>query len=404
MTVEEEIKLKAEVEGIKTAIDKKLDEVAEKAAGKNAEEIKALKTEMENGIKKEVKEMLADLKKKQEQLDAIDVKLQRNLGGGNQEKSFYAKLKEAITETLGDKKDGRKLRGKSFEFEAKADDMTQANSFQSTIVVPVDQRPGIIYNPARATRVRDLISTGVTDSNMVTFIREYAYTDAADVTSEGAEYKQEDFDLKRIDAAVIKITNYIIVSEEMLEDVNGLTSYIMARLPEKLKNEEDDQLLNHATYGILTLATAYVDNLADSKVQRIDVLVDACRQIIDDEYRPTAILLHPTDATLMKLTKDDNGQYIFPWIFMNGNVAVDGVPVIISTAITAGKFLVGDFKLGAQVFDRRQLAIEFSNSNEDNFIKGMVTVRGSERIALAVYRPAAFNYGTFAAALAKGSA
>ena len=89
---------------------------------------------------------------------------------------------------------------------------------------------------------------------------------------------------------------------------------------------------------------------------------------------------------------------------MNGNVAVDGVPVIVSTAITAGTFLVGDFKLGAQIFDRRQLAIEFSNTNEDNFIKGMVTVRGSERIAIAVYRPKAFVYGTFAGALAKGSA
>ncbi len=70
--------------------------------------------------------------------------------------------------------------------------------------------------------------------------------------------------------------------------------------------------------------------------------------------------------------------------------------------MTSGTFLVGDFKRGAQIFDRRQLTIEFSNQNEDNFIKGAVTARGYERIALAVYRPHAFIYGSFAAALAQG--
>jgi HK97 family phage major capsid protein len=403
MTVEEEIKLKAEMESIKGAIDKKLDEAIEKAAGKSKEEMVAVKAELE-GTKGEVKQLLEDLKKKQEQLDAIDVKLQRT-DPSQGKKSFAGIFADALKSKKGDfeeLKNGKK--SVSLNFDTKLDDMTQANSFESTVVVPPDQRPGIIYNPARAARIRDLISTGTTTSNNVPFVREYAITSNTDVTTEGSEYKQEDFDLKLINAAVIKITNYIIASEEMFEDVDGLTSYVLARLPEKIKNEEDDQILNNATYGILTLGTAYVDALADSKVQRIDVLVDALRQVADDEYRATAIVLHPVDATYMKLTKDDNGQYIFPWIFMNGGVAVDGIPVVVTTAMTSGTFLVGDFKLGAQIFDRRQIAIEFSNQNEDNFVKGMVTVRGSERIAIAVYRPAAFVYGTFAAALAKGSA
>jgi HK97 family phage major capsid protein len=106
----------------------------------------------------------------------------------------------------------------------------------------------------------------------------------------------------------------------------------------------------------------------------------------------------------MKLEKDTAGQYVMPWIFMNGGISVDGLPVIQSTAIDEGTFLVGDFKRGAQVFDRRQLSIEFSNSHDDNFIKGMVTVRISERLALVIYRPKCFVYGTFAAALANGSA
>jgi HK97 family phage major capsid protein len=163
--------------------------------------------------------------------------------------------------------------------------------------------------------------------------------------------------------------------------------------------------MNNSTYGLLAKGTAYVDNLADSDISRIDVLIDAARQVADDEYRATAMLVHPTDATAMKLTKDDNGNYIFPWVFMpNGNVVLDGIPVIVTTAVAANTFLVGDFKRAAQIFDRRQLSVEFSNTNEDNFIKGMVTVRCSERIAIVVYRPKAFVYGTFVNAMALGSA
>jgi HK97 family phage major capsid protein len=148
-----------------------------------------------------------------------------------------------------------------------------------------------------------------------------------------------------------------------------------------------------------------VDALVDTDISEIDVLVDAIRQAADDEYKATAILLNHTDATKIKLTKDDNGNYIHPWIFMpNGQITLDGVPVIVTSAITAGQFLVGDFKLGAQVFDRKQYSLEFTDKNEDNFVKGMVTVRIAERLTLAVYRAKAFIYGSFAAALANGSA
>lgn len=398
----EEKDLKKALEDFGQEVDKKVKAAIDKVqASVSAEEKASLIKE----IKAQLEPDIAKYNKMQAQLDALDVKMQRVGDKGEKPKSFAEQLKGKIVETLGDKKDGRKLRGKNFDFETKVDDMTQANSFESTVVVPVDYLPGIVYNPERTVRLRDLIGQGVTDSNTVSYIREYAQTlDNADVTTEGSEYKQGDVDLKRIDSVVIKITNYIIVSEEMLEDVNGLTSYLMARLPDKLKNEEDDQILNHATYGLLALCTAYSDNLADSDISYIDILVDACRQVVDDEYRPTAIVLHPTDVTTLKLTKDDNGQYIFPWVFQNGNVVLDGVPVVVTTAITQGTFMVGDFKRGAMIFDRRQLAVEFANTNEDNFIKGMVTVRCSERIAICVIRPAAIVYGTFVAAMANGSA
>lgn len=384
-------------------LDKKLEARSKELAAITEKEAHAaakaeIKAELEPELKKFVK--------MQEQLDALETKMQRaaTKAAG---KNFWSQFKEDFSAKLKDVKNPKNLIGKSFDYDniSLKEDMTQANSFESTIVVPVQYQPGIVYDPDRTEHIRDFIAQGTTNSNMVSFIQEYAQTwTNADVTTEGAELKQGDVDLKRVDAAVIKLSVYGILSEEMMEDVDGLTSYLMARLPSKLRNEEDDQILNHPTYGILTKATAYVDALADADISYYDILADAVRQIRDDEYQATAILLHPQDYTNLILTKDDNGQYVTPYAFMNGRITVVGVPVYQTTAITQGTFLVGDFKLGAQVFDRRQISIEFTNTNEDNFVKDMVTVRCTERIAICVYRAKCFVDGTFAAAMANGSA
>jgi len=406
-------KLEDSLKALGETIDAKLKEQAKEYKAASDEVKAAFKAEMEPELKK-YSDLSEKIAKMQGQLDSIDTKFQRvDLAGGAKVESFKDAVKAELEKFAGKEGLRNELRSKrrSGEIMLKTvEDMTQANSFESTAVVRADKVPGIVFDPDRRERVRDLIAQGTTTSNAVTYVQEYAYDDSTDVTTEGAEYKQSAFDLKLISATVRKITAYILLSEEMLDDVEGLTSYISSRLPSKLKVKEDYQLLYGSgsginLSGITTNATAYVDNLADDDISRVDVLVDAARQCRDDEYQATAMLIHPTDATLIKLTKDDNGNYIHPWIFMpSGQITLDGIPVVVTTAITAGQFLVGDFKLGAQVFDRKQASLEMSYENEDNFIKGMVTVRIAERLTLCVYRPKAFIYGTFSAALAQGTA
>lgn len=409
----EEKELKKALSALGDDIDEKLDKLTAKTKELSKDEaqkaIKEVKAELEGEIKK-YNELNT---KMQEQLDAIDVKMKRVNADRELEKSFAALFAEKYQELTGGK-DGRKLKGKTMEFDKKTayavtaagtgvSGTTYVSGYNSTQVVPVDQQPGIVYDPARVDHVRDLISQGTTTRDTISFDYEYSFTDGSDETAQGDNYNQSDFTLKRADALVTKLTAFVTVSEEMLDDVEGLTSYLTTRLPEKLRAKEDTWLLEDSTYGILTKGTAYVDELNDTKVNRYDVLVSSKKQIRSNEYAATAYLLNPTDVMNMKLAKDDNGQYIYPWIFMNSRPVVDGLPVIESTAIDAGTFLTGDFKRGAQVYDRRQLTIEFSTEHDKNFTTGMVTVRISERIALAVYRAKCFVYGTFSAALAQGT-
>src|SRR3546814_18939936 len=67
--------------------------------------------------------------------------------------------------------------------------------------------------------------------------------------------------------------------------------------------------------------------------------------------------------------------------------------------MTAGNFLTGAFRLGAQIFDRQDARVEVSTEDSDNFRKNLVTILAEERLALAVYRPEAFIRGGFAAAI-----
>ncbi len=66
-------------------------------------------------------------------------------------------------------------------------------------------------------------------------------------------------------------------------------------------------------------------------------------------------------------------------------------------AINQGKFLIGSFGLGARLYDREQVSVQVSTENRDNFERGVVTMRGSERIGLEVPRPESFVYGSFKA-------
>ena len=67
-----------------------------------------------------------------------------------------------------------------------------------------------------------------------------------------------------------------------------------------------------------------------------------------------------------------------------------GVPVVVTTSIGAGTALVGSFRTASVVYRRGGVTVEASNSHEDYFQKDLVAMRAEERVALAVFRPAAF--------------
>lgn len=282
-------------------------------------------------------------------------------------------------------------------------------------VVVVDTQPGIVQLPYWQLRVADLFAQGTTTSNLVRYIRELAETNAAAGVAEGASKPESSITFQNVDATVGKIATFLPVSDEMLEDVDQMQTFLDNRLALFVRRGEDSELLNGSgapsitgilNAGIQTGSALSLD--VDSVIDAIFQAMTAVR--VTGLYEPDGIVVNPTDWANIRLMKDTAKQYYGGGPFTGayggaGGIAGDnlwGLPVVVTTAIATGTVLVGAFKTAAQIFRRRGLTVEMSNSHGTFFKENMTAIRAETREALAVYRPSAF-YAISGANLLEGS-
>jgi len=405
-------KLEKKADELEKSIDEKIAKANEVAKNSTAEEGNKLETSLKAEIAAKTEEYNKTLGEMQSRIDAMETKAGR-LEQFNASVDLRTTLKSALENSEGYKRfkegnaDKVSIDLKGIDV-LKAGDMTTGNSYTGEIIAPT-RVPGFVFDPDRSTHIRNFIALGQTDSDSIVYNQETAIDDGTGTAAEGSALGQSDADFTKVTESVQKVGTFLTVTDEMMNDTPGLSSYLTARFSRKVMLEEDDQILhgdgtgNNLT-GISVDATAYTDELGDADVTRFDVLGFAIKQAQVSEYTPNVILVHPTDWWLMAITKDDNGNYLVPSVYSGAPLVVGGVPVIANTAVTSDEFFVGDFRLGAQLWERQAVTMEFSNSHSTNFTELQTTIRIYERIALAIYRPNAFRYGDFSNALALGSA
>jgi HK97 family phage major capsid protein len=396
------------------AIKNQLDSVLAKLEGNEAliSDVKSMKEAGEE-FRKNLSAETAKLNEKasalQEQLDVVDARTQAGFEGAKKGQNFSSELERAFqTDAFGNYKNGNANKVK-LDLELKGADMTVANAYSGE-VIPADRVPDLKFDPNRRIHVRSLIPVGQTSSNLVRFVRESAYDNAAAPTAQGSAKPQSDFDLTAVDRNIRTIPTFMRLTKEMLDDTPGLIAYLSSRAPSKLLNVEDTQILygsgsGQNLHGVATDGSAWATVSFGALINRFDVLAAAVVQTTKDEYAPNAILINPSDYLALVSVKETAGAYILPsYVSMTGGqMFIMGVPVYSINAVTAGDFFVGDWALGSQLFVRQGVTLEFFEQDADNVTKNFVTVRVEERIAFAVYNSKALVYGSFAAALASGS-
>lgn len=258
--------------------------------------------------------------------------------------------------------------------------------------------PGIITAPLRRLTVRDLITPGRMDGNSLEYVRETGFTNSAAPVAEGAAKPQSDIKLALVTTTAKVVAHYMKASRQVLDDSSQLRSLIDQRLMYGLKLVEENQILNgdgtgQNLPGIIPQATAYAAPITVPTPTSIDQIRLAILQVYLAEFPATGIVMHPADWAFIELLKDSTGRYIIGQPQGTIPPRLWGIPVVETQAMTIDKFLVGAFRMGAQVFDRWAARIEVATENEDDFIKNLLTILCEERLALAVYRPQAFVYG-----------
>jgi HK97 family phage major capsid protein len=277
--------------------------------------------------------------------------------------------------------------------------LTSGDGAAGDLIVPT-RVPGIIRQPDRAMTIRDLLSVGRTTSNSIEYVQETGFTNNAAPVAEGAQKPESSLEFTLQSSPVRTIAHWIQASKQVLADVPALQSYIDTRLRFGLEIEEEEQILagdgtGQNLLGLIPQATAFDTNRRRVGDTRIDIVRRAMTQVRLAEYRPDAIVLHPSDWEEIELTKTTEGAYI--WANPRGLLGPTlwGLPVIDTTAVEEGEFLVGNFRMSSQIWDREDATVDISTEDRDNFIKNMVTIRAEERLALTVYRPEALIYGDF---------
>lgn len=271
------------------------------------------------------------------------------------------------------------------------------------VLVPYQRIPGIVERPNRRMTIRDLLTPGRTGQNAVQYVREVGFDNGAAMQSEGATKGQSDIDYELKTVPVQTVAHFIVASKQILDDAPQLESSIDGRLRYGLMFVEEAQLLTGSgtgtdLNGLITQAVNFSRTFLPDLPNRIDDVRLAILQTELAEFPATGVVLHPTDWARIETAKDTQGKYLLSSVTDGQGVATTrlwSLPVVSTQSITATKFLVGAFSLGAQIFDREDAAVELSTEDNDNFRRNLVTLRAEERLALAVYRPESFIYGTF---------
>lgn len=265
----------------------------------------------------------------------------------------------------------------------------------------------VIDIPQRPASILDFINQSSTNSDAVEYAVLASRSNNAAPTAEFTNLNfglkpESDYTFTLQTTNVRTIATWIAASRRVLQDAPQLQNYIDNDLTQMLRIALENQAIsgNGAgenftgilnTSGILTRTQG-----SGSRSSGSDTVADTIRRGITDVmlqfYTPNVVLLNPTDAETIELTKDTTGQYV--QVIDPATGRIWRVAHVETAALTAKTGVVGDLKMAATLWDRSQLEIRVGEPN-DFFLRNAVAILAELRAAFAVVRPSAVEKLTF---------
>ena len=243
--------------------------------------------------------------------------------------------------------------------------------------------------------IRDLFGAEQISGSTLVYLVEGAMEGAPAVTNEGAAKPQVHFkDPTPKTVSLAKVACHIKESDEYINDYAFLASAINGRLLYQLGLVEQNKLVYDLsnTSGIQSDTTHWTALSAATDIA--DLLLQAAMDVQEQSgFAADGIVINPADWYTLRVAKaSGTGEYFGGGFFGAQNIPnLWGIPVCVTSAVSAGTAIVGAFKTCASVVTNGGVRVESTNSDQDDFIKNLMTIRAEERLALAVRRPKGFK-------------
>ena len=392
-----------DIKELKSKMDKTATELKD-ALVAMSEEIKSngkvskASEELVTKAEKAVQSVIDEAKGMEDRLAALEVK-------SNRHSLVAASVQKSIGQTYVESETFKEVksngRGNSVPVEQKAiSDLTSAAGGALTTEMRV---PTIYKNPDRPMFIRDLVQHIPTQDSAVEIMREVAFTNnAAPQAGQLATKAESNITFSLETYKVETQAHWLQASRQILSDVNRLRAYIDGRLMYGLDLLFDAQLLSGDGTGqnfTGLLVDADVSNVGASAagdgavwLSHIRTAITQCQ--LFEYYNINGVVLNPADWETIELAKGTDGHFIWVTVPQGGEMRLWRVPVVISNAMPQGSFILGDWNMGATLYDREQKSVRISESNGTDFVKNAVTILAEERAAFAIELPKAFCKGT----------
>ena len=253
----------------------------------------------------------------------------------------------------------------------------------------------LVDNAQRPIQVADIIPTTTTGMASIKYMEETTFTNAAAEAAEGGTYAESALALTERISVVQKISTFLPVTDEQLEDVQQATGYLDNRLPFMIRQRLDTQIVNgNGTSpnlrGVLNVSGIQIQAKGTDPTPDAVYKAMVKVQTGSGQAMPNAALFAPVDWQNIRLLRTADGLYIWGNPSDAGPQTIWGLRAVVAQALTAGTAVVGDWANFSELAVRSGMDVQVSNSHSTFFVEGKQAVRADIRVALTFYRPAAF--------------
>jgi HK97 family phage major capsid protein len=374
----EALEIKTALEGIKAQVETKATEQTAEVKGL----IDALETKMKSEKDADILALKADLTAIQAHADKLDLKLQEK-GTETETKSYDAILQAELKDNFDSV--SKVTKGRSARIETKVvGNMTIATNLTGSAVATVQD--GVSIVPSQKINFSDLVPTVNSATGIYVIYRETGAEGSISNQTEGASKSQQDYDLTAVTFNAAYLSGFTRYSKQMAQDLPFLQSFLPTALRRDYFKAENLQFYTALAAAATASTTA--------KTVDVEQLVDDMGSLEAIDYDVTGIVLNPKDWANIAITKP--ADYSLPGIvtFVNGRLAINGVPVYKASWMPVDKYLMGDWSYAKKIAVDG-LAVEFFEQDADNVTKNLITARIEQRVVLGIDRPNAFIHGDF---------